>query len=234
MSEKKPGLLPSPFERVLPKSLRVGKDRLQMRLDFYGESIVMQDMEKKGGSFRIVAAHDIAHALASELSFTTGMLPENTLWWTNTKGGPVMALWVAPAVRTLALQIAVDRTPDRYKIPLPGLIFLCRSGQPPSVYASFERPKSPKSRIWKAPLPNIYFNGRSCPGSNRYPGNIAEIPDSFFQSFFTEAVSSSGRSKKYPCDITDMWKELHNAKKENYPLTDLVYEGILADLMRRD
>jgi hypothetical protein len=121
--------LPSPFKRVLPESLKVGKDKIMLRLDFYSEAIVMQGFEKKGGNFRIVSAHDVANALAGELSFGSGLLPENALWWTNDKSGPMVALWLPPGIRRVALQTEAMGPPERYDVPLPGLIFLCRPGQ---------------------------------------------------------------------------------------------------------
>lgn len=221
--------LPSPFKTALPKGLGVGKDKLLLRLDFYGEAIVMQDMAKKGGAFRMVSAHDVAHALARELSFASGLLPENTLWWSNTRSGPVVAIWTEPGVRRLALQTDATRPPVRYDVPLPGLIFLCRPGQPPNVYAASKRPTAPKDRIYKAPLANVYDDGRSCPGSHHYPADIAAIPDSFFRSFFTRGANLNNRSRQCPDDVTRLWKTLD--KKERFPLDDLIYHGTVADLM---
>lgn len=223
-------LLPSPFKRVLPESMHVGKDHLLLRLDFYKESIVMQTFEKKEGKFKIISPHDISQALANEMPFSSGMLPANTLWWTNSKSGPVTALWVEPGVRRLALQTEALK-PERYNVPLPGLIFLCRPGQSPMVYAAYSRPTSPKERVYKAPLANVYDDGRTCAGNHKYPANIADIPDDFFRSFFSAGANLDMRSKKHQKNIIDMWKELDRAKKTEYPLLDLVYHGTVQDLM---
>ncbi len=233
MNKDNKATIPSPFERVLPKELRVGKDKLILRLDFYSEAIVMQDMETKGGAFRMVSAHDLSHALASELSFTSGLLPENTLWWTNTRRGPLVALWVEPRVRRLALVEDYGKKPKRFNVPMPGLIFICNQGRPPAVWAAFHRPKGPKDKVYHAPLTNIYFHGESCPGSNKYPDVIEDIPESFFQSFFTHAVQSGDRSKKHPNNVVGLWKELDKKKAETFPLSDLVYaHKQVGDLMR--
>jgi len=87
-----------------------------------------------------VDAMDVAHALASDLSFGSGLLPPDTLWWQNTRSGPVFALYAEPKVWKLALQEDIKKTPQRYTIPLPGLIFLCTPGQAPWVYAVKRRP----------------------------------------------------------------------------------------------
>lgn len=223
--------IPSPFKSVLPASVKVGKDALKLRLDFYSEAIVMQTFEKKEGGFRMVSALDLAHALADEIPFSSGILPENTLWWSNDKSGPVVAIWVAPGVCRLALQTDITKPAERYDVPLPGLIFLCRPGRPPYVYAATRRPVGPKDRVYKAPLANVYSNGGTCPGNHQYPDDVGEIPDNFFQSFFSEGADLRGRSKKYPLNIIGMWKELDKDKKTEYPLLDLVYHGTVADLM---
>lgn len=223
--------LPSPFKRVLPQGLRVGKDKLLLRLDFYSEAIVMQDVDKKGGAFRMVSAHDLSHTLASELSFSSGLLPENALWWSNTRSGPVVAVWVEPGVRRLALQVDYDKPPVRYDVPLPGLVFICRPANPPHVFAASRRPQGPKDRVYKAPLANVYNDGRSCPGSHKYSSDVGAIQDGFFRSFFTRAADLGNRSKKYPDDITKLWKALDKEKKKEFPLSDLVYHGTVKDLM---
>lgn len=228
-ASKATATLPSPFKKALPESLKVGRDRLLLRLDFYSEAIVMQSMGKKGGSFRMVSAHDVSHALASELSFASGLLPENTLWWANTRSGPVIAIWIEPGIHRLALQVEALQPPERYDVPLPGLIFLCRAGQPPHIYAASHRPAGPRDRVYKAPLANIYDDGRSCPGSHKYPADAGSIPDSFLRSFFTPGANLGGRSKKHPHDITRLWQELD--KQEKYPLNDLVYHGTVKDIM---
>ena len=221
--------LPSPFKRVLPGALKTGKDHLLLRIDFYSEAIVMEDFDKKGGRFRMVSPQDITRTLSSGLSYASGLLPENTLWWSSSGNKPVVALWVEPGIRRLALQLDAMKAPVRYDVPLPGLIFLCRPGAPPHVYAATKRPEGPRAQVFKAPLANVYDDGRSCPGSNRYPADIANIPDSFFKSFFTRGANLNNRSKKHSKDITELWKELD--KKDKYPLDDLVYHGTVNDLM---
>ena len=224
--------LPHPFRRALP-GLGVTKDKLKLTLHFYTESIVLQNHDAGGGgkSFRVVDARDIANALAGELSYGSGMLPENALWWSNSKSGPVTALWLPPGCRRLALQVKDLGAPERYSVPLPGLIFLCRPGLPPWVFAASRRPAGPKDRVYKSPLANVYDNGQTCGGNNKFPADVSGIPDSFLRSFFTPHADIRGRSRKHPADITQMWRELDKKKAKEYPLADLYYLGSVADLM---
>lgn len=231
MSTKKSNkpTLPSPFNSILPDSLGIGsKDHLLLRLDFYSESVVMQDFNGHEGSFRMVSARDITHALASEISFSSGILPENALWWTNTRSGPAVAIWVEPGIRRLALQTEAAKPPVRYDVPLPGLIFICQSARPPHVFAATKRPTGPKAKVYKAPLTNVHDDGSSCSGSHQYPEDPGAIPDSFFRSFFSRDLVGY-LSKRYPNDITRLWKALHGQDK--FPLSDLVHHGTVKDLM---
>jgi hypothetical protein len=120
--------------------------------------------------------------------------------------------------------------PRRFNIPLPGLIFLCSPGKPPYVYAAKKLPAGPKEKVYKAPLCNVYDDGRTCPGNHKYPNNVAEIPNNFFISFFSEAANLQGRSKKHPKNIAKLWEELDG--QEAYPLGDLEEHGQVEDLMR--
>ena len=83
--------------------------------------------------------------------------------------------------------------------------------------------------MFKAPLANVYDDGSSCAGNNRYPQRISDIVDSFFESFFTRHADIKGRSKKQELDITELWKQLDGKKK--YPMSDLVRHGTIKDLL---
>lgn len=221
---------PNAFSWAVPKELGIPPDPLRLRLDFHHQSTVLTYFHDEVAITRQVDAMDVAHALASELSFGTGLLPEDTLWWKNTRSGPIFALYVAPKVWRLALQERVDKTPRRFTIPLPGFIFLCMQGQPPWVVACRKKPTKETDTIYHAPLANLFRNSRSCPGSHKYPTRVSDIVSSFFTSFFSATADLQGRSKKYPKNIIQLWKDLDGKKK--YPYDDLVEFGKLGDLMR--
>ena len=217
------------FEWALPPELGVPADPLRCRLDFHHQAVVMTLFEGETASTKIVSAMDVAHALASDLSFGSGLLPPNTLWWQNTRGGPIFALYVEPKIRTVALQVYVQQPPRRFTIPLPGFIFLCSPGQAPWVYAVKKKPTKEKDIVYKAPLCNIHENGRSCPGTHKYPTRAADIPQSFFVSFFTAATDLKNRSQRFPVSIVQLWEFLD--KKKKFPMDDLVMHGTVKDLM---
>ena len=221
---------PPEFSWAVPKELGIPPDPLRLRLDFHHQSTVMTFFQEGSTVVRLVDAMEVAHALASNLTFGTGLLPSGTIWWQNTRSGPIFALYVEPKVWKLALQGGdMKKAPRRFTIPLPGFIFLCTHGQPPWVYAVKKKPTKERDTVYKAPLANIFANGRSCPGSHAYPNRIADIVPSFFTSFFSSTADLHNRSKRFPSNVISLWHFLHGKKR--FPMEDLVEFGIIADLM---
>lgn len=217
------------FAWAVPPELGVPTDPLRCRLDFHHQAVVMTLFEGETITTKLVSAMDVAHALASDLSFGTGLLPPGTIWWENTRGGPVFALYVEPKVRKLALQELAGKPPRRFTIPLPGFIFLCSPGQPPWVYAVKKKPTKETDIVYRAPLANIFANGRSCPDNHRYPVRVADIVQSFFMSFFSATADLRNRSQAFPGNIIQLWEYLD--KKKTFPKEDLVKHGTVRDLM---
>jgi hypothetical protein len=218
------------FQWAVPKELGIPPDLLRLRLDFFHQSCVMTSFESDSiVQTKLVDASDVAHALASDLSFGTGLLPDDTLWWQTTRRGPIYAIYERPGVHRLTLQLSMKEPPKRFNVPLPGFIFLCSPEQAPYVYAVTKKPTKKSDLVYKAPLLNIFQDGRSCAGTNKYPARVEEIIHSFFISFFTLEGERQGRSKKFPKEIFDLWKELDG--KNNFPIADLVQMCTVNDLM---
>jgi len=220
------------FSWAVPKELGIPPDPLRLRLDFFHQSTVMTYFSGDKAVTTQVDAMDVAHALASNLAFGTGLLPPGTLWWENTKGGPLFAIYVEPKVRKLALQREAGQPPLRFEIPLPGFIFLCSQGRPPWLYAVTKKPTKETNLVYKAPLCNIHQNGRSCQGSHKYPTRVADIVESFFISFFSPTGDMNNRSKAFPNNLVGLWKSLD--KKKKFPIGDLVQHGTIKDLMNME
>jgi PRTRC genetic system protein B len=212
----------------VPPELEIPSDPIVLRLDFHHQTTVMTLFgEDSIVSSKPVDAMEVVHALARELTFGTGLLPEGTLWWSNTRSGPVYAFYEPPKIRVLSMQTNISKPPIRYRMPLPGFVFLCQPARPPWVFAVTKRPTKPTDRVYKAPLFNVYDGGNSCPGSHKYPERVQDIIESFFVSFFSHG-ETDGRSKKYPKNLIGLWRELDGKKK--YPIEDLVECGTIADL----
>jgi hypothetical protein len=225
---KEPGL-----EWAVPKTLKIPADPLKLRVDFHDAAVVMYTYGRDTTTRKIVSAMDIVHALASELTYSSGILPKNTIWWANTSAGPSYAIFEEPKVRKLAIQYEANKSPKRYTIPCPPCLFLCQPGHAPRVFAVKCRPTKPGEAIFHAPFPNISSDGRSCAGNNQYPTEVGKIPESFWLSFFTDHGDLNGRSKKFPKNLIRLWEELNANEKENYfPLDDLVQCGTVANITK--
>lgn len=214
---------------AVPEELGIPPDPLRLRIDFHHQAVVMTSFESETVSSKVVSAMDIAHSLAGELSFGSGLLPTNALWWRNTKGGPVVAIYVEPQIRQLALQVAYNKPVKRFKVPMPGLIFLCRPSVPPWVYAVRRKPTKEKDIVYNAPLANVFADGRTCPGTHKFPARIADIPQSFFVSWFSATADLRNRSKQFPQNVIHLWEFLDGKKR--YPKDDLEPIGTVGDLM---
>ena len=218
---------------ALPPSLDVPPDPLRLRLDFHAQAVVITSMEGAVTETRMVSAMDVAHALSRELNLSSGLLPADTLWWTNTPDGAVVALYREPQVTKVALQMDPRKSAERYEIPMPGLIFICRPGGiPPYIYAVKKRPTKPTDKVFNAPCFNVFANGRVCPGTHRFPKEPAGVPYSFFESFFAPTGDMIDRSKARPRNLHLHWEKLHG--KDTYPNADLVEHGRIADLMNME
>jgi len=217
------------FTWCVPKELGIPPDPLRLRLDFHHQVTIMTLFKDGGAITKQVNALDVAHALASDLTFGTGLLPPGTLWWQNTREGPVFAIYVEPKTWPLALQMDIKKAPQRFTIPLPGLIFLCSPGKAPWVYAVKKKPTKKTDIVYRAPLANIFSDGRSCPGSHTFPTRVADIVKSFFISFFSPTADLHHRSHKFPKNVISLWEFLDRKKK--FPLEDLEKHGTIADLM---
>ena len=142
------------------------------------------------------------------LGFSSGLLPQDAIWWNQGETGQVVALWRPPQVWPLALQREAFKPPDRLRLPMPGLVFVCSPGRPPWVYAATERPSDPEQHLFRAPAFNVFSDGRVCPGSHRFPEEVDLIPEGFFQSFFSLTGDTRDRSKKHPDNLQALWEEL--------------------------
>jgi hypothetical protein len=143
--------------------------------------------------------------------------------------GPEVALWRGPRVWPVALQMEAFKPPRRFRLSMPGLVFLCRPSRPPKVYAAKRRPMRPEDLLYRAPLFNVFDDGDSCPGTHRYPQDVAEHPESFFTAFFSPDAGRQPCSRKHGNRLLALWEELDG--KPRYPLRDLMPWGRVATLI---
>ena len=207
----------------------VPRDELQLRMDVYSESIWLRGYDGGTTWTRMVSADEIANVFTQHLGFASGLLPPETLWWKQTGAGNMVALWRTPRVYSVALMREAFSPPERMQLPMPGLVFLCSPARPPWVFAAKTRPASPQQELFKAPTFNVFASGAVCAGSHRFPETVDDVPESFFQSFFSITGDHEGRSLKHPENLLDLWEELNG--QSEYPLEDLVGQCTVADAL---
>ncbi len=218
------------YQWALPENIDIPPDEMKVRLDFYGQSVVMYVVEKGIVTTKMVSPQDVALALLRDVPLGSGLLPENVLWWQHRQDVmPVVGLWRPPQIWPAALQLEPFKPPRRFKLPMPGLIFVCRPGSSPGVVAVKKRPTTPEEPIYRAPVYNVFQDGNSCPGSHKYSDDVSKIPEEFFTAFFTQAGTGE-RSKKYGSNLLQLWESLD--KKRRYPLKDLVQFGKVQNLLK--
>ena len=213
----------------LPGGTNLPMDDLKLQLEVYGETILLRGFESETTWVRTVSADEIANVFTRHLGFASGLLPQDALWWNQGETGQVVALWRPPGIWSVALQREAFKPPDRLRLPMPGLVFVCSPGRAPWVYAATERPTEPEQRLFRAPAFNVFGDGRVCPGSHRFPEEVGLIPESFFQSFFSLTGDSRNRSKKHPDNLIALWEELDGTTA--YPMEDLVPQCTVAHAM---
>ena len=213
----------------LPGPADAARDELQMQLEVYKETILLRGFENDSNWVRTVSADAIANVFTQHLGFSSGLLPQEALWWNQGETGQVVALWRPPQVWSVALQREAFKPPARLRLPMPGLVFVCSPGRPPWAYAATERPIDPEQQLFRAPAFNVFRDGRVCPGSHRFPEEVRLIPEGFFQSFFSLTGDTRDRSKKHPDDLHALWEEIDG--KTKYPVEDLVPQCTVGQAM---
>ena len=175
-----------------------------MQLEIYNETILLRGFENDSAWVRTVSADQIANVFTQHLGLSSGLLPEETLWWNQGETGQVVGLWRPPGVWAVALQREAFAPPTRLRLPMPGLVFVCSPGRAPWVYAATGRPTDPEQHLFRAPAFNVFRDGRVCPGSHKFPEEVGLIPE----SFFSLTGDSRDRSKKHPDNLQTLWEEL--------------------------
>ena len=160
----------------LPGQTAAPRDELQMQLEVYQETILLRGFENAFAWVRTVSADAVADVFTQHLGFSSGLLPEEALWWCQGETGQVVALWRPPQVWSVALQREAFAPPARLRLPMPGLVFVCSPGRAPWVYAALERPAGPEQQLFRAPAFNVFGDGRVCPGSHRFPEEVGLTP----------------------------------------------------------
>ncbi len=214
----------------LPGPADAPRDDLKLQLEVYGETILLRGFENDAAWVRTVSADEIANVFTQHLGFSSGLLPEETLWWNQGETGQVVALWRPPQVWSVALQQEAFKPPARLRLPMPGLVFVCSPGRAPWVYAATSRPADLEQHLFRAPAFNVFRDGRVCPGSHRFPEEVGLIPEGLLPVLLLDLTGDTrDRSKKHPDNLIALWEELDGTTA--YPAEDLVPQCTVGQAM---
>ena len=84
------------------------------------ETILLRGFEDDSAWVRTVSADEIANALTQHLGFSSGLLPDDALWWNQGEAGQVVGLWRPSQVWSVALQREAFKPPARLRLPDAG------------------------------------------------------------------------------------------------------------------
>ena len=216
-------------EWSLPGATDVPRDDLKMQMEVYGETILLRGFEGDSNWVRTVSADEIASVFIQHLGFSSGLLPQDALWWGQGETGQVAALWRPPQVWPVALQREAFKPPARLRLPMPGLVFVCSPARAPWVYAALAGRATPATGSTGCPHSTCSGTGGPAQAVTSFPEEVGLIPESFFQSFFSTTGDTRERSKKHPDDLQALWEELDG--KTEYPTDDLVFQCTVAQAM---
>lgn len=212
----------------------LARQALRARLDLFEESVVLtRYSDSQPTSVYEVDPTALAQAFAG-LPLLTGLLPRDCLFYEVAGGQERMAIYVAGHTYPLRVHTAtIDAT---WLVPLPGMIWLGQ-GIEYKLLAVKQRPGAASERLFRAPAPNVWHDGRVCNGDVNFPVcNAATIHQAFrlFVGSTFNADLNSGKAQSYEKNILDQWRALAEAEVSAYPLDELVKtETKLEDIMRR-
>jgi hypothetical protein len=220
--------------------------RLQARLDFFSDFIVLAKIKAGEITERyIVDPTDVTAALAG-VNLSSGLLPDNCLFWGKRNGNDHLAVYVPPqswlvSVRDEAQAPSTGPSASSgsisgqaWRVPLPGLVMIGHEYDY-TLWAVTDRPTEENIPLYMAPCPNVHPEG-VCRGNAPFPkagpATIWQAVDVFFSSRFNRDLSN-GKSQAYPDCVLDQWRVLIESGTESYPLDDLVKTDLtLRELFR--
>ena len=118
----------------LPDQTDVPRDTLKAQLEVYGETILLRGFEEDSTWVRTVSADAIANVFTQHLEFSSGLLPQEALWWGQGETGQVVGLWRPPQSGRWPCNERRSSLPPGSRLPMPSLVFVCSpDGRPGST-----------------------------------------------------------------------------------------------------
>ena len=151
-------------------------DRLTAQIEIYEENVILRLHKEDRVVTRRIHPKDLADLFAGDIVFTTGLLPDDTLWHVRSHAKRITALWREPRVWPVALQYKPFEDPRRLMLPMPGLVFLCTPSTPPRVFAAKAKPTSKSDQLYRGSHLQRLQQGRRLPRQPQVPQGCGADP----------------------------------------------------------
>ncbi len=214
-----------------------------LTLKLYPFGVLMQRKTPQGCMEYLIDPAQLALQLAATVRLETGILSSNTIYISQ-EGVQKLVVEYRPRQKTA---IFLEGTEAPVIVPLPELLLFRRTtdkGLPDyRVFAVKQRPADLTAKLFYAPLPNIYDDGRVCWGSVQHlqaqqliGTNLAEDWKVLLGTRFG-SHNAGRRSKSHSDDIRKKYLAMEAAKTRVYSKADLIsanrtLEDVLEGLRR--
>jgi hypothetical protein len=180
---------------------------------------------------KLVMVSDVVSSLMSSFKFSTGLLPNNTRFFSGTKTSYTIGIETPPRIRRfLKSSSSTGKLPGELKIPFPTCLFVfeVKGGRitDTKVFALRGLAQREVDTVCRFPFGNTYNDGRVCWGSNKLPAipnplALVSIVATFFDAPFNGDLFDSSTIQR-PADhkhkLMDFWAMLvYLNKKEVFP-----------------
>lgn len=175
-----------------------------------------------------VSPATVATVLSANVSFSTGLIQQNTLA-IMTDGAKRTIIEYRPPQRTA---LWLEGSEDPIKIPLPGLLMVRTTYADRSpeyrIHAVKERPTELNAQLYRAPLPNISYDGSVCWGTVTKVNHRAlagtDLHEDWAQLLGTPFGnhSVSGKTKTLSDDIRKFYLALEKRKARVFPKREMI------------
>ena len=141
-----------------------------------------------------------------------------------------MVKFIPPSSQTIYLTLGGAKAPSPCKLPLPALVFAGVNsavsteggGTTYYIWALQEEQFHPSAKLWHAPFPNVYPDGRICFGDVRVPEVSWKTIDKSWQLFLESRFTTSmieGKSGRHSADVREQLLACQSLSR--YPTDDL-------------
>jgi len=170
-------------------------------------------------------AYQFAQYVAQNEVGDETLLPANILM-----NSPTRLIWFKePEVRKMWFKVGKKKV--SYAVPWPRLLYVATPDELSVFAIKGRRRPSADTRLYHAPLMNIYDDGRVCLGSARMPArfDLSSIPD--MEAIITDTLFSHtnhhytlkkrGKGEVSNTEHIQFWRNLHKNKESKFPNTAL-------------